>query len=142
MSMPSTPPYSLEFRREGVDCSEQAAGRFRSSRLTSGPRRSRITHLRTWEGWLYLVAVQDRLQPPDRRRSMADHMRTALVTDALQMALARRRPEPGLIWHSDQGSEFVSLAFGQQARAPASRSRWAHAVTASRTLSPRVSSPP
>ena len=47
---------------------------------------------------------------------MADHMRTELVTDALQMALARRRPEPGLIWHSDQGSQFVSLAFGQQAR--------------------------
>jgi putative transposase len=33
------------------------------------------------------------------------------------MALARRRPDPGLIWHSDQGSQFVSLAFGQQARA-------------------------
>ena len=37
---------------------------------------------------------------------MADHMRTELVTDALQMALARRRPAPGLIWHSDQGSQF------------------------------------
>ena len=48
---------------------------------------------------------------------MADHMRTELVTDALQMALAHRRPAPGLIWHSDQGSQFVSLAFGQQARA-------------------------
>ena len=48
---------------------------------------------------------------------MADHMRTELVTDALQMALAQRRPAPGLIWHSDQGSQFVSLAFGQQARA-------------------------
>ena len=48
---------------------------------------------------------------------MADHMRAELVTDALQMALARRRPAPGLIWHSDQGSQFVSLAFGQQARA-------------------------
>jgi transposase InsO family protein len=44
---------------------------------------------------------------------MADHMRTELVTDALQTALAQRRPGPGLIWHSDQGS----LAFGQQARA-------------------------
>ncbi|MEY2535219.1 MAG: putative transposase [bacterium] len=43
-------------------------------------------------------------------------MRTELVTDALQMALTRRRPAPGLIWHSDQGSQFVSLAFGQQAR--------------------------
>ena len=44
---------------------------------------------------------------------MADHMRAELVADALHMALARRRPEPGLIWHSDQGSQFVSLAFGQ-----------------------------
>ena len=47
---------------------------------------------------------------------MADHMRAELVVDALQMALARRRPAPGLIHHSDQGSQFVSLAFGQQAR--------------------------
>jgi hypothetical protein len=50
-------------------------------------------------------------------RSMADHTRTALVTDAPQMALARRRPEPGLIGHSDQGSPFVSPASGRQARA-------------------------
>jgi len=44
-------------------------------------------------------------------------MRTELVLDALSMALAQRRPAPGLVWHSDQGSQFVSLAFGQQARA-------------------------
>ena len=44
-------------------------------------------------------------------------MRAELVTDALQMALAHRRPERGLIWHSDQGSQLVSLAFGQQDRA-------------------------
>ncbi len=49
--------------------------------------------------------------------AMADHMRAELVTDALQMALANRRPERGLIRHSDQGSQFVSLAFGQKARA-------------------------
>jgi putative transposase len=36
---------------------------------------------------------------------MADHMRAELVVDALQMALARRRPQPGLIHHSDQGSQ-------------------------------------
>ena len=33
------------------------------------------------------------------------------------MAIAHRRPQPGLVWHSDQGSQFVSLAFGQKARA-------------------------
>jgi putative transposase len=76
-----------------------------------------ITYLRTWEAWLYLVAVQDLFSRRIVGWSMADHMRTELVTDALQMALARRRPQPGLIWHSDQGSQFVSLAFGQQARA-------------------------
>jgi transposase InsO family protein len=47
---------------------------------------------------------------------MADHMRAQLVVDALQMALARRRPDPGLVHHSDQGSQYVSLAFGQSAR--------------------------
>jgi transposase InsO family protein len=48
---------------------------------------------------------------------MADHMRTELVLDALGMALEHRRPEPGLIHHSDQGSQYVSLTFGQTARA-------------------------
>jgi putative transposase len=76
-----------------------------------------ITYLRTWEGWLYLAAVQDLYSRRIVGWSMADHMRTELVTDALAMALARRRPGPGLIYHSDQGSQFVSLAFGQQARA-------------------------
>jgi putative transposase len=88
--------------------------------LAAAPNRlwvADITYLRTWEGWLYLVAVQDVFSRRIVGWAMADHMRTELVTDALQMALARRRPAPGLIWHSDQGSQFVSLAFGQQARA-------------------------
>lgn len=72
-----------------------------------------LTYLRTWEGWLYLAAVQDAFSRRIVGWSMADHMRTELVVDALQMALARRRPAPGLIWHSDQGSQFVSLTFGQ-----------------------------
>ncbi len=76
-----------------------------------------ITYLRTWQGWLYLVAVQDLYSRRIVGWAMADHIRAELVVDALQMALARRRPAPGLIWHSDQGSQFVSLAFGQQARA-------------------------
>jgi putative transposase len=47
--------------------------------------------------------------------SMATHVRATLVVDALQMALARRRPGRGLIHHSDQGSQYVSLAFGRAA---------------------------
>jgi putative transposase len=75
-----------------------------------------ITYLRTWEGWVYLAAVQDAFSRRIVGWSMADHMRAELVVDALQMAVHRRRPEPGLVCHSDQGSQFVSLAFGQTAR--------------------------
>jgi len=75
-----------------------------------------ITYLRTWEGWLYLAAVQDAFSRRIVGWQMADHMRTELVTGALEMAIARRRPEAGLVHHSDQGSQFVSLAFGQKAR--------------------------
>jgi transposase InsO family protein len=46
---------------------------------------------------------------------MATHMRASLVVDALKMALARRRPPHGLIHHSDQGGQAVSLAFGRAA---------------------------
>jgi putative transposase len=74
-----------------------------------------ITYLRTWEGWLYLCAVQDAFSRRIVGWSMTDHMRSDLVVDALNMAIARRQPEEGLIHHSDQGSQFVSLAFGQAA---------------------------
>ncbi len=75
-----------------------------------------ITYLRTWQGWLYLAAVQDAFSRTIVGWSMAEHMRAELVVDALQMGLARRQPEAGLIHHSDQGSQYVSLAFGQRPR--------------------------
>jgi putative transposase len=74
-----------------------------------------ITYLRTGEGWLYLAAVQDTYSRLIVGWSMATHMRSSLVVDALKMALARRRPDPGLIHHSDQGGQYVSLAFGRAA---------------------------
>ena len=63
-----------------------------------------ITYLKSWQGWVYLAAVQDLCSRRIVGWSMADHMRAELVTDALEMAISRRRPEPGLIHHSDQGS--------------------------------------
>ena len=75
-----------------------------------------ITYLRSWEGWLYLGAVQDAFSRAIVGWAMAEHMRAELVTDALEMAVSRRRPEAGLIHHSDQGSQYVSLGFGQAAR--------------------------
>src|SRR6516162_8805712 len=75
-----------------------------------------ITYLRSGEGWLYLAAVQDTYSRLIVGWSMATHMRATLVVDALKMALHRRRPGPGLIHHSDQGGQYVSLAFGRTAR--------------------------
>jgi len=82
-----------------------------------------ITYLRTWEGWLYLAAVQDLYSRRIVGWSMANHLRTELVVDSLRMAVSRRQPEAGLIHHSDQGSQFVALGFGQEcAKAGISRS--------------------
>jgi putative transposase len=75
-----------------------------------------ITYLRCGEGWLYLATVQDTYSRQIVGWSMATHMRASLVVDALQMALHRRRPDPGLIHHSDHGGQYVSLAFGRAAR--------------------------
>jgi putative transposase len=82
-----------------------------------------FSYLRTWEGWLYLAAVQDAFSRRIVGWSMADHMREELVIDALTMAVRRRRPDPGVIHHSDQGGQYVSLGFGQACtRAGISRS--------------------
>ena len=62
-----------------------------------------------------MAAVQDAFSRRIVGWSMAEHMRAELVVSALEMAVVRRRPEPGLIHHSDQGSQFVSLGFGQAA---------------------------
>ena len=64
-----------------------------------------LTEIRTWEGKLYLAVVVDCFSRRCVGWAMADHMRADLVVEALQMAIARRRPAPGLIHHSDQGSQ-------------------------------------
>jgi transposase InsO family protein len=72
---------------------------------------SDITYVRTWEGWLYLATVIDLASRRVVGWSMADHMRTELVADALHMAIAARRPAPGLIFHSDRGTQYTSIEF-------------------------------
>jgi transposase InsO family protein len=66
---------------------------------------SDITCIPTDEGWLYLAAVLDLHSRQVVGWSMKPHMQTSLVTDALRMAWFRRQPEPGLIFHSDRGSQ-------------------------------------
>lgn len=70
-----------------------------------------ISFIRTWEGWLYVATVIDVASRRVVGWAMADHMRTELVADALQMALDHRRPGSGLIFHSDRGCQYTSSEF-------------------------------
>ena len=75
-----------------------------------------ITYLPTWQGFLYLAVIIDTYSRRVVGWSMANHLRTELVLDALEMALWNRRPGPGLIHHSDHGCQYTSLAFGRRCR--------------------------
>jgi transposase InsO family protein len=66
-----------------------------------------ITYVPTGEGWLYMAAVIDLCSRKIVGWSMAQHMEAELVNDALEMALARRRPEKGLLHHSDRGVQYA-----------------------------------
>jgi putative transposase len=72
---------------------------------------SDITCVRTDEGWLYLAAILDACSRRVVGWSLADHLRTELALDALDMALSRRRPTPGLIHHSDRGTQYLAHAY-------------------------------
>jgi putative transposase len=72
-----------------------------------------ITYLPTGEGWLYLAVVLDLCSRAVVGWSMANHMRTALVTQALTMAIGQRRPAAGLIMHTDRGSQYGAESYRQ-----------------------------
>jgi putative transposase len=74
-----------------------------------------ITYVPTWSGFLYLSVVLDVFSRRVVGWSMATDLRTQLVLNALEMAISQRRPE-GVIHHSDQGTQYTSLAFGQRCR--------------------------
>jgi len=74
-----------------------------------------ITYVPTWSGFVFLAVVLDAWSRRIVGWSMANHLRTQLVLDALAMALQQRRPE-GVIHHSDQGSQYTSLEFGRRCR--------------------------
>jgi putative transposase len=72
-----------------------------------------ITYLWTQEGWLYLAVVIDLFSRKVVGWSIGSRMNARLVTDALMMAIWQRRPEAGLIVHSDRGSQYASKAYRQ-----------------------------
>ena len=74
-----------------------------------------ITYIPTWAGFLYLAIVLDAFSRRVVGWAMANHLRTELILDALEMALWQRRPEE-VIHHSDHGTQYTSLAFGRRCR--------------------------
>jgi putative transposase len=75
-----------------------------------------ITYIPTWAGFLYLAVVLDTFSRRSVGWAMETHLRTELVLQALNLALWQRRPAAAVIHHSDQGSQYPSLAFGQRCR--------------------------
>jgi len=82
-----------------------------------------ITYIPTREGFLYLAAVMDLCSRKIVGWSMADHLRTELCTDALEMALRSRRPGADLVHHSDRGVQYASADYQQRPQT--------HGITAS-----------
>jgi putative transposase len=86
--------------------------------VAPGPNRlwvADITYIPTWAGFLYLAVVLDAFSRRIVGWAMETHLRTELVLEALNMALAQRRPA-GVIHHSDQGTQYTSIAFGMRGR--------------------------
>jgi putative transposase len=73
-----------------------------------------VTHIPTRRGWLYLAVILDLYSRRVIGWAMADRQRQALTADALTMAIARRRPAPGVIHHSDRGSQYTAQAYRDQ----------------------------
>ncbi len=74
-----------------------------------------ITYLPTWAGFLFLAVVLDACTRRIVGWAMANHLRTELVLDALNMALYQRQPS-NVIHHSDQGTQYTSISFGRRCK--------------------------
>jgi len=72
-----------------------------------------ITYIWTRQGWLYLAVVMDLFSRRIVGWSMQETMERSVVISALEMALTARRPPPGLLHHSDRGSQYASLDYQQ-----------------------------
>jgi putative transposase len=73
-----------------------------------------ITYIATGEGWLYLAIVLDLFNREVIGWSIKPRMTADIVTDALSMAWFRRKPEASVIFHSDRGSQYVSIRYTER----------------------------
>lgn len=97
-----------------------------------------ITYVPTGSGFLFLAVALDAFSRRVVGWAMAGHLRTGLVLAALDMAVAQRKPK-SVIHHSDQGSQYTSLAFGQRCREAGVRPRRARPAIATTTQCARAS---
>lgn len=75
-----------------------------------------ITYIQTGEGWLYLAAILDVFSRKIVGWSMSENIDAALVKSALEMAILHRKPNPGLLHHSDRGVQYASGVYQQKLR--------------------------
>jgi putative transposase len=75
-----------------------------------------ITYVETREGYLFLAIVSDACSRRIVGWSMRDKLEAEIVADAIAMSVARRRPQPGVIHHSDRGSQYTSVLVGKTLR--------------------------
>jgi putative transposase len=73
-----------------------------------------ITYIRTWQGWLYLAVLNDCATREVIGYAMADHLRTELVLDALDMAMRNSRLQADCIMHSDRGTQYTSTEYREK----------------------------
>ena len=73
-----------------------------------------ITYIRTWQGWLYLASLIDCCTREVIGYAMAEHMRTELVLDAVDMAMRNGRLEADCIMHSDRGTQYTSAEYREK----------------------------
>lgn len=97
-----------------------------------------VCAVQTRAGFLYLAIALDVFSRRVVGWAMANHLRTELVLEALDMAIFRRRPK-GVIHHSDQGCQYTSIAFENEAVRPTSGRRWGPSATATITRCARAS---
>ena len=93
-------------------------------------------------GLVYLAVALDAFSRRIAGWSMAEHLRTELVLDALDMAIAQRNPGPGLVHHRDHGCQYTAWPSAAASNRPAWSPPWAPSATRWTTPSPRASSPP
>jgi putative transposase len=79
-----------------------------------------ITYVPTWAGFLYLAVVLDAFSRRIVGWAMGTNLKTQLVIDAMNMAIGQRKPD-GVIHHSDQGSQYTSVAFGLRCKEAGAR---------------------